>query len=111
MEFRLSHLTSSSYDDFEATFSKELNRHAPLKKEILQHNNKLFMTNEKKRKAIILRSKLKSNFNKGKIHFHCIKSVRIPSYSGPHFPLFGLNTERYGNLSVFSPNVGKYEPE
>ena len=24
------------------------------------------------------------------------KSVRIRSYSGPHFPAFGLNTERYG---------------
>ena len=26
---------------------------------------------------------------------HCVKSVRIMSYSGPHFPAFGLNTERY----------------
>ena len=25
---------------------------------------------------------------------HCVKSVRIRSYSGPHFPAFGLNTER-----------------
>ena len=31
------------------------------------------------------------------------------SYSGPHFPAFGLNTERY--LSVFSSNVGKCGPE
>ena len=23
--------------------------------------------------------------------FHCVKSVRIRSYSGPHFPAFGLN--------------------
>ena len=29
-------------------------------------------------------------------NIHCIKSVRIRSYSGPHFPAFGLNTERYG---------------
>ena len=29
------------------------------------------------------------------------KSVRIRSYFGPHFPAFGLNTER------FSPNAGK----
>ena len=29
---------------------------------------------------------------------HCVKSVRIRIYSGPHFPAFGLNTERY---SVF----------
>ena len=26
---------------------------------------------------------------------HCIKSVRIRSYSGPYFPAFGLTTERY----------------
>ena len=25
----------------------------------------------------------------------CVKSVRIWSYSGPDFPAFGLNTERY----------------
>ena len=25
----------------------------------------------------------------------CMKCVRIWSYSGPHFPAFGLNTERY----------------
>ena len=36
LEFRLNHLTSSSYDDFETTFLKELNRHAPLKKKILR---------------------------------------------------------------------------
>ena len=33
-----------------------------------------------------------------------MKSVRIRSYSGPYFPPFGLNTERY---AVFSPNAGK----
>ena len=27
--------------------------------------------------------------------FHCIKSIRIRSYSGPYFLAFGLNTERY----------------
>ena len=26
---------------------------------------------------------------------HCVKSARIQSYSFPHFPSFGLNTERY----------------
>ena len=29
------------------------------------------------------------------IYFHCIKSVRIWSFSGPYFPAFGLNTEIY----------------
>ena len=35
---------------------------------------------------------------------HCVKSVRIRSYSG--LPAFGLNC-----LSVFSPNAGKCGPE
>ena len=26
---------------------------------------------------------------------HCVKSVRIQSFSGPYFPAFGLNTEIY----------------
>ena len=26
---------------------------------------------------------------------HCVKSVSIGSFSGPYFPVFGLNTERY----------------
>ena len=30
-------------------------------------------------------------------------NVRIPSYSGPHFPAFGLNTERYGEILRISP--------
>ena len=50
---------------------------------------------------------------------HFVKSVRIRSYSGPHFPVFGLNTERYGVslhfksecISVLSPNAGKCRPE
>ena len=35
--------------------------------------------------------------------FHCVKSVQIRSFSGPYFPVFGVNTERY---SVFSTNAG-----
>ena len=27
---------------------------------------------------------------------HCVKSVRTWSFSGPYFPAFELNTERYG---------------
>ena len=38
---------------------------------------------------------------------HCANSVRIWNYSGPHFPAFGLKTERYSVLSLFSPNAGK----
>ena len=36
-----------------------------------------------------------------------MKSVQIRSFSGPYFPVFGLNTETYG----VSPNTGKYGPE
>ena len=25
---------------------------------------------------------------------HCVKSVRIRSYSGPYFPAFGINTDQ-----------------
>ena len=39
---------------------------------------------------------------------HCVKNVRIRSFSGPYFPAFVLNTDRYG---VFTPNAGKYGPE
>ena len=39
---------------------------------------------------------------------HCVKSVRIRSFSCPYFPIFELNTERY---FVFSSNAGKYGPE
>ena len=38
---------------------------------------------------------------------HCVKSVRIWSYSGPHFPAFGLNTERYGESLRIQSECGK----
>ena len=28
-------------------------------------------------------------------YYHCVKSVCIRGYSGPYFPAFGLNTERF----------------
>ena len=44
-------------------------------------------------------------------HGLIITAWKVPKYgviSGPYFPIFGLNRERYG---VFSPNTGKYGPE
>ena len=32
-------------------------------------------------------------------------------FSGPYFLVFGLNTEIYSIISIFSPNTGKYGPE
>ena len=38
----------------------------------------------------------KSSKNGDQLQYtHCVKSIRIRSYSGPYFPAFGLNTERY----------------
>ena len=42
-------------------------------------------------------------------NYHCVKNVPIRSFSGPYFPAFVLNTERY--LFVLSPNGEKYRPE
>ena len=38
---------------------------------------------------------------------NCAKSVRIRSYSGPHFPAFGLNTERYSVSLHIQPEYRK----
>ena len=38
---------------------------------------------------------------------HCVKNVRIWSYSGPHFPAFGLNTERYSVSLRIQSECGK----
>ena len=39
--------------------------------------------------------------------YHCMKKVRIWSYSGPHFPPFGLNTERCGVSFRIQSECGK----
>ena len=39
--------------------------------------------------------------------FHCVKSVRIRSYSDPYFTAFGLNTERYGVYLHIQSACGK----
>ena len=38
---------------------------------------------------------------------HCVKSVRIRSFSGPHFLAFGLNTERYFETLSIQSKCGK----
>ena len=65
---KLEKLTNHSYAEFEV-FLKELNKHAPLKKKILRHNNNAFMTKEL-RKEIMLLSKLKNKFNKERNHIN-----------------------------------------
>ena len=51
---------------------------------------------------------------KVKLAYIAWKVSKYGVISGPYFPAFGVNTERYEvskYLSVFSPNVGKYGPE
>ena len=66
---KLEKLKNHSYAEFEKVFLKELNKHAPLKKKVLRHNNNAFMTKEL-RKEIMLRSKLKNKFNKERNHIN-----------------------------------------
>ena len=40
-------------------------------------------------------------------YIHCVKRVRIQSYSCPHFPAFRLNTERYGVSLRIQSKCGK----
>ena len=39
---------------------------------------------------------MKPNYN-----IHSVKSVRIPSFSGPYFPAFGLTREKYSDFKKF----------
>ena len=39
------------------------------------------------------------------VKFHCVKRVGIRSYSGPYFPVFELNAERYGEVRIFPYSV------
>ena len=49
--------------------------------------------------------KLRSIFDPFKIIYTAWKVSKYGVFSGPYFPEFGLN------ISVFSPNAGKYGPE
>ena len=43
------------------------------------------------------------------LNLHCVKSVRIQSYSGPYFPAFGLNTKRYSVSIRIQIECGKIQ--
>ena len=55
--------TNLSYSTFQAVLLEILNKIAPVKVKVLRFNNNAFMT-KSLRKAIMLRSNLKNNFNK-----------------------------------------------
>ena len=57
---------------------------------------------------------LNSGLERVSSFIHCVKRVRIRTYSGPHLPAFSRIRTEYGDiqsecryLSVFSPNAGK----
>ena len=45
--------------------------------------------------------------NKNQLILHCVKSVRIRSYSRPHFPAVRLNSERYEVYLHIQSEYGK----
>ena len=51
------------------------------------------------------------SYNSEKMHWgrgwHCVKRVRIHSYSGPYFLAYGLNTERYSLSLHIQSECGK----
>ena len=40
---------------------------------------------------------------------HCVESIFIRSYSGPYFPGFGLNRERYSTSLRIQSEYGKMQ--
>ena len=63
LKLKLNSQTNLSYSTFQAVFLETLNKIAPVKVKVLRFNNNAFMT-KSLRKAIMLRSRLKNNFNK-----------------------------------------------
>ena len=63
LKFKLNSQTNLSYSTFQTVFLEILNKIAPVKAKVLRFNNNVFMT-KSLRKAIMLRSRFKNNFNK-----------------------------------------------
>ena len=61
------------------------------------------------------KTQLNNNFNSSsnnfKIIIHCVKIVRIRSYSCPHFPHLNWIRRDTPYHSIFSPNTGYYGPD
>ena len=63
LKLKLNSQINLNYSTFQAVFLEILNKIAPVKAKVLRFNNNAFMT-KSLRKAIMLRSRLKNNFNK-----------------------------------------------
>ena len=53
LKLELEKVKSESYGEFEAVFLKELNKHTPLKKKFLRHNNYPFMTQDLRKQIMM----------------------------------------------------------
>ena len=83
LKLKLNSQTNLSYSNFQAVFLEILNKIAPVKVKVLRFNNNAFMT-KSLRKAIMLRSRLKNNFNKGLMKTGTIirsKGIFVLNYS------------------------------
>ena len=58
-------------------------------------------------KILNVRGSIGRYYDKKVSESSCVKSIRIRSYSGPYFPAFGLNTERYGACLCIQSECGK----
>ena len=69
--------THNTYSGLEGAFENILNKHKPIKRNILKHKNNSFMTKDL-RYEIVKRSKLKNSFNKNRYHvnWYTYKSQR-----------------------------------
>ena len=58
-------------------------------------------------KILNVRGSIGRYYDKKVSESSCVKSIRIRSYSGPYFPAFGLNTERYSVSLCIKSKCGK----
>ena len=68
-------MKNKHYGDFEVAFLKKLNKHAALKKKFLRYNNNPSVT-KNLRKQIMVRSKLRNDYNKNRNYENWCKCKR-----------------------------------
>ena len=70
LKLKLNSQTNLSYSTFQAVFLEILNKIAPVKVKVLRFNKSAFMT-KSLRKVVMVRSRLKNNFNKQRADENC----------------------------------------
>ena len=118
LKLKLNSQTNLSYSSFQAVFLEIFNKIAPVKAKVLRFNSNAFMT-KSLRKAIMLRSRLKNNFNKQrsdknwdnykKQRNFCVKLLR--QIKEKYFSDFNVksisdNKKFWKTIKPFFPNKG-----